>query len=374
MFQTSQLAGVIEAPTLRLAFFDDYPFERGHHPDLSMGLSSAAGARVYCPPSFLEGRADTRTFHHFAVTGAADGSPAVTRQNLRVAYEDAAQAGCDVLVNLFIDENWDSFPLERGAMRLAHMLHRPAELTGEFGGMNAVKLGDAVATVQALASEDLFVVHTTLGELQAKQWLPAEKVAHIGWPAAAAADVRRRFGAPWAHSDEEPYVLLLGEALEYKGIHCLLEAVSGGPRLRIAGNLAVGDTEWLTRAYPKARVTWEPGWVTPGRMHELLQGAAVVAFPYLEEFAWHGGVSAALVQALCCSKPVVVSTALAGQVPDAASCQVVPQAANEVAKALGRVLSDPAGWHEAAQGLEPYVLRRHTYEGHLEQLAERMAR
>ncbi|HEX6871826.1 MAG TPA: glycosyltransferase [Micromonosporaceae bacterium] len=362
-----------ELASPRLALFDDFPHERGHHPDFMMGLGAAAGARLYCPPSFLDGRDDVGHLPHLPMSGAPDRSPEATTRNLRLAYDDAQTAGCDVLVNLFIDENWDSFPIRRDRMRMAHSLHRPGELTGRLGGVNAVKSGDAVATVRELARQDLFIVHTPIGERQARQWLPAERVIRIGWPAARAADIRRRFASPPPLSgDGEPYVLMMGEALAYKGIHCLLEAVSNGPLLRIAGNLAVGDAAWLAREYPKARVTWEPGWVTRARMDELLEGAAVVAFPYLDDFADHGGISAALVHALCYAKPVVVSTSLAGQVPNSVACPVVAPVADALADALARMMADPIGWHEAVRALEPYFLREHTYEAHVDRLLDRL--
>ncbi|MEE1736683.1 glycosyltransferase [Streptomyces sp. BE147] len=360
---------------MRFAFFDDYCHERGHHPDLLMGLGTAAGAPVYCPPSYLEGRsADRRRVEHVPVTGSRQGLASVTRRNLEASLADASARGCEVFVNLFFDENWDSLPVAPGPLRVIHALHRPAELTGELGGVNAEKTGDVRGLLKQLGEgRDLFVVHTVTGERQALDWLPRDVVVRVGWPAATAAEVRERFAAPRRVTDEEPYVLLVGEALDYKGFHHLLEAVNPGPRLRIAGNLANGE-ELIARRYPRARVDWEPGWITRERMHRLIEGAAVVAFPYLDEFAAHGGVSAALVQALTFGKAIVVSEPLAPQVPVSEAIMTVPTGdVRALRAAIARGMDHRAVLEDAAQDLREYVLREHTYEGHLEQMSQAVA-
>ena len=356
----------------RHAFFDDYPSERGHHPDLIVGLGIAARAPLYCPDTFLDGRSDADHLPHRPVIGDPN-DPARTTANLQLAYDDATDRGCDAFVNLFFDENWDSFPLRRGGLRMVHSLHRPGELKGTLGGMNAVKAGDAVAVLHDLARTDLVVVHTAVGEWQARASVACRKVMHIGWPAAHAHDIRQRFASFPAAHEHEPYVLLIGEALEYKGIHCLLEALSPGPPLRIAGHLAVGSVEWLAREYLKARVTWEPSWVTRHRLDELIAGATVVAFPYLSGFDEHGGVSGALVHALTFAKPIVLSEALASQAPASPSCQVVPVGDSGALRfAIDRAMTKVDEMCAAARDLEPFLLGQHTYEQHVERLRERL--
>jgi hypothetical protein len=93
---------------VKLAFFDDYPFERGHHPDYLAGLALATNAPIYCPESFLDGRPDAAGPPHRAMLGDLNGLPARTTENLIAAYEDAEKHGADVLANLFLDENWHS--------------------------------------------------------------------------------------------------------------------------------------------------------------------------------------------------------------------------------------------------------------------------
>jgi hypothetical protein len=356
-----------------LAFFDDYAFERGHHPDLIVGLGVTAQAALYCPDSFLDGRPDAATLVHRPVIGSPAGSPLVTRRNLEACYADAAARGDVAFVNLFLDENWDSFPICRGNLPIVHYLHRPAELTGALGGVNAIKPGDAVAQLKLLAARDPIVVHTRTGERQALGWLRRDQVCRIGWPAATTAELAARFSARRPEPGHEPYVLLIGEALEYKGIRCLLEAVSQGLRLRIAGNLREPEAAWLARTYPKARVSWELGWVTREWMNELIAGAAIVAFPYLPGFEEHGGVSGAVLHALTFGKPIVFSPTLAAQVPSAPSCLPVdPSDVDGLRRTLTWAIGHQDELHDAAGSLEQFLMAEHSYEAHVAKLTGRV--
>ncbi|WP_433652909.1 glycosyltransferase [Micromonospora zamorensis] len=356
----------------RYAFFDDYPLERGHHPDLAVGLALAASAPLYCPPSFLDGRPEARSLRHTPTIASPDQHLEETRRNLDRSIEDAASLSSDTFVNLFFDENWDSFPVSRRGLRHVQALHRPGELTGTLGGINAIKRADPLAVVNALARTDLFVVHTPVGEQQARAWLPADRVLRAGWPTATEAEIRRRI-VLGRHRGENPYVLLVGEALDYKGIDVLVEAVDPGPLLRIAGNLTYPGPDWLAAQHPGARVQWEPGWVARDRMSELVAGASVVVFPYHDGFQKHGGVSGALVNAMTFGKPLVISEALAGQVPQSPACQVVPCGdVHELRRAIDHAMKNTADLHQAAGDLTDYLLRQHTYEGHLDRIAERL--
>ena len=359
---------------MKLAFFDDYPLERGHHPDYLLGMAAAARGPLFCPDSFLDNRPKASGFGHYPVVGAPDGAPSVTRANLEFSCERAAGDGCDVVVNAFIDENWDAFPVDRRGLRFLQCLHRPGELPGTLGGVNETKPGDAVATIRMLGETDLVVVHTATGEQQARQWLPPERVVRLGWPAATVDAVRERFARPISAAAGEPYVLLVGEALEYKGIHVLLRALADGPLLRIAGNLAIGDCCWLSAVHPGVRASWEPGWTSRARMEELLVGASVVVFPYVAGFAAHGGVSAALVHALTFASRIVVSAELAPQLPLCATCTVVPTGDAEALRAaIDVALAKPPTHPAGSAALLAELEREHTYEGHVTGLIERLA-
>ena len=363
---------------MRLAFFDDYGEVPGHHPDYIVGLGLAAKAPIYCPATFLDGRPWTTGLIHHPMVGDVDRSPGPAQNNLQKAYEDAARLGADVLVNLFLDENWDAFPIKRHGLRLAHALHRPGALPGTMGGINAVKRGDAVGVLKALAETDVIVVHTATGFRQASQWIPPERILHVGWPAATVESIRRRFEAAASAADgagDEPYALLIGRGNRYKGIRVLLEAVGSGLPLRIAGKLEVAeDAAWLASNFPRARVSWEPGWVDSQRLDELVAGARVVVFPYLSGFDAHGGASGALVHALTFGKPIIVSEELRAQVPDLACCQVVPTGdAVALRAALDRALTSPADFGQQARELEEYLVENHSYERHVEHLANRLA-
>jgi glycosyltransferase involved in cell wall biosynthesis len=363
---------------MRLAFFDDYGEVPGHHPDHIVGLGRAAKAPIYCPESFFDGRPHLAGLIHHPMTGDTNRSPGPARANLGTACEGAARLGADVLVNLFLDENWDAFPIERHGIRMAHALHRPGALPGTMGGINAVKCGDAVGTLRDLAETDLIVVHTAAGFRQASRWIPAHRIIRLGWPAATAESIRCRFkaAATGAGGGDEPYVLLIGRGNRYKGIRVLLEAVgSGEHRLRIAGKLEVAqDAAWLAGAFPRARVSWEPGWVDDQRLDELIAGASVVVFPYLSGFDGHGGASGALVHAMTFAKPIVVSEELRAQVPPLAPSVVVPTGdAMALRAALDQTMASPSDFGQPARELEEYLVENHTYERHVEHLITRLA-
>jgi glycosyltransferase involved in cell wall biosynthesis len=358
--------------TRRFAFFDDYPHERGHHPDLIIGLALAARAPSYCPTSFLEGRPEAIDLVHTETTGTLDHSPAVTMANMERSYADAERRECEVLVNLFTDENWDAVPPVR-RLATVQTVHRPGDLTGSLGGINRFKPGDVHAILRRLAERDLFVVHTTTGERQLRTWLPGPSVVRIGWPCATRSEIGHRLTAP-RDEDVDPYVLLIGEARPYKGVGLLLEALEGGPMLRIAGNLPPELADRLIREHPGTRVTWEPGWIPRNLMNRLIAEASVVAFPYLSYFQDHGGVSAALVSAMTFGKPLVVSDALAAQtLPNASQLTVPCGDVRQLRRAIDRAMVDRAELQLAARALENQLLREHSYEGYLEQLTERLA-
>lgn len=362
---------------MRLAFFDDYGEVPGHHPDHIVGLGLAASSPIYCPESFLDGRPRTTDLIHYPMAGDVHRSPGPTRANLQKAYVSAERLGADVLVNLFLDENWDAFPIERRRMRVAHVLHRPGALPGTLGGANAVKSGDAVGVLRGLAESDLIVVHTTAGLRQASQWIPADRVIHLGWPAATVEAIRRRFAAAGSVGDgggNEPYVLLTGRGNRYKGIRVLLEAVGSGHRLHIAGKLEVAeDAAWLASNFPHAAVSWEPGWVENQRLNELIAGASVVVFPYLSGFDAHGGASGALVHAMTFAKTIVISEELRAQVPDLASCLVVPTGdAIALRAALDRAMKSPDDFRQPTREFEEYLVKNHSYERHVERLIDRL--
>lgn len=362
---------------MKLAFFDDYGEVPGHHPDYIVGLGLASDAPIYCPQTFLDDRPGMTGLVHHPMAGDIDRSPVPARANLQTAYADAERRGVDVLVNLFLDENWDAFPLERHGMRLAHVLHRPGAVTGILGGINAVKRGDAVGVVRDLAKSDLIVVHTTNGFRQVSRWIPSDQIVHLGWPAATAEAIRVRFAAAAPVVDEdEPYVLLIGRGNRYKGIRILLEAVSARHRLRIAGKLEMDeDAAWLAATFPRARVSWEPGWVDNQRLNELIAGARVVVFPYQSGFAAHGGASGALVHAMTFAKQLIVSAELRGQVPDVASCLVVPTGdLGALRTALDRAMLSPDNGGQRTRELEDYLVENHSFDGHVKHLMERAGR
>jgi glycosyltransferase involved in cell wall biosynthesis len=361
---------------MTFAFFDDYPNEDlGHHPELVVGLAQAAAAlqaapvtRIYCPPSFVAGRRIPRGTEHLACEGPLPYTFDASRDNLRQACRDAKSHGASVLVNLFLDENYRSFPLPEKSLRLVHVLHRPGPYPR---GWQSSRIN--LAGLLGGSGNDLVVVHTRHGEELAREILPRRNVVRIGWPTTTRAEVARRFSPARGRMDAEPFVLLIGGARDDKGAHCLLRALEGGPLLRIVGEQPPGVEETLRASYPCARVEWETGWVTRARIGKLIEEAAAIVFPYEAKFATHGGASGALAQALSHAKPIILSSVLEDQAPASEACQVVqPGDEKQLRRAIEWVLARSETLHAAALERKEYVLREHTYEGHIDRILDRL--
>jgi glycosyltransferase involved in cell wall biosynthesis len=359
-----------------LAFFDDYPNEDlGHHPELILGMAGAAATALpgtvtpfLCPRPFVAGRAIPGGARHIHCQGPLPYTSDASRENVRQAIRVAREAGAGALVNLFLDENFRSFPPEETGVRLAHVLHRPGPAPR---GPSSPRID--LSALLGRDSSSLVVVHTARGEKLALEAVPRRNLARIGWPAATREAVTRRFGRARSPGGE-PYVLLIGGARDDKGADCLMRALESGPLLWIVGEQPPGAQERLSVAYPATRVRWDTGWATNERIGELIEGAALVVFPYEKEFGVHGGASAALAQALTYPKPIVLSTVLEDQAPASDGCMVVPAGdAGALRRAIARALDDSEALHEAALGRREHVLREHTYESHVEELLGRLS-
>jgi glycosyltransferase involved in cell wall biosynthesis len=353
------------APLPVLGFFDDYGDTPGHHPDLILGLGRVEAEPVFCPRSFHAGAPDPRVALHPVDPAKLDA--ATTRTNLLRVEATMPTLGVDVLVNLFLDENIEALPARAP---MVHVLHRPNELRhrieNEGSSLRPEQLGDLL---RVDGRPEVVVVHTTRALTQATELFPDHTVTQLGWPSASAEDVRRRFEV--ACPVGRPYVVLIGEARAYKQVRWLIEALGPNLRLHVAGMLHEGDREWLRRRSWTRDVRFEPGWVPPERMAELILGASAAVFPYWDRFEDHGGVSAALVQALTFGKPVVATRVIADQIPPSAARTVVDdQDLPGLTEALARVVDERVQQHDDAKDLLDHVLATHTYEGHVDALRE----
>ncbi|MEV5600814.1 glycosyltransferase family 4 protein [Streptomyces sp. NPDC052299] len=371
-----------------MAVFDDFnDTVLGHHPDFVVGLANAAAAtpaagpvRMYCPPSYLLHHRLDRGVTHMATTGASPGSSAVKLsysgtvdpKRLAEACRDARDHGATVFLNCYFDENYPAWPISEAGLTYVHALHRPgyfeADVRRRLGG------GRLLDVVGGQGPDALFVVNTPVGERQARRFVAPDRLLRVGWPTATRAEVAASFRRGWTPTDEEPYVLSIGSARSDKGIGVLLTALENGPQLRVLGQQYDGVEERLCKDHPNARVGFESGWISRARLAEVIAGAAVIVFPYQQEFAGYGGASGALAQAISAGKPVIVSEVLAEQIPDSPACQVVPAADD---RALRRAIDDALRHlpelHEAAAGLRAYAEEHHTYEGYVRHILDRCA-
>lgn len=362
-----------------LALFDDYPEPGlGHHPSYLLGLAEAATrlgvidppTRLYCPATFVaELPIPPGTVHQ--PFRKAQGDQRQRRAAVAALCRDAQVAGARVFINLFLDENHDSFFLPPNDLRFAHVLHRPAELADQLAaGDKAI-----AAFLSRIAPGALFVVHTPAARRRARDWLPDSHLLQLSWPAASIAELTERFAVSAPAPGEEPYVLLIGDARDAKGVHELLAALEPqGPMLKIVGQQPPRMEENLRHRYPRSRITWETGWVPRARLNDAIAGAAVVVFPYLPSFGRHGGVSGALAHALTFGKPIVASTILADQLPaSAANLLVCPGDLPALRQAIDWAVRHSKMLHESAKVTFSEVRERHTYDVHLERIIQRMA-
>lgn len=350
------------------ALFDEYPGPvLGHHPDLLFGLAEAAGrllqpapVRTYCPPTYWPSERTPRWVTRRSCIGTRlPGDPLRTRRNLRRACADARTVGCSLFLNLYLDETYESLPLDERGMKFVHVLHRPGEL---------VPSGEAHQRLMEAATSDLFVVHTERGRRMAQSLLPGASIVSAPWPTATRVQVEERF-AQEVTAGDEPYVLMIGGPRADKGIASLLEAIADGPRLRIVGEVAPVDEVHLRDLGQRMRVEWDRTWVGREVLEDAIRGAAVVVFPYLAQFAAHGGASGALAQATTFAKPLVVSEVLVADLPSRDGCIVVPSDDPATLRgAIGEALERSHELRDAASRALEAVCEAHTYEGHLSKL------
>jgi glycosyltransferase involved in cell wall biosynthesis len=370
-----------------LALFDDFSDSvLGHHPDFIVGLANAAAAtaepsdqvRLYCPAAYLTHHRARADVVHRDVTGASPGSGAaklrysrvVDAANLAKSVQDAAAEEITMFFNCYFDENYPAWPAAEAGLRYVHSLHRPGYFAAD-AGRNLGSHRQLADLVRTQAPHALFVVNTRAGERQASRFIPSSRLLRTGWPTATRTEVAARFERR-PTGRVEPYVLSLGSARGDKGIEVLMAALAGGPTLRVVGQQYEGVEARLTSMYPHTRVDWETGWVSRQRMHEVIDDAAVLVFPYQDEFATYGGASGALAQALTAGKPVIVSDVLSDQVPPSPACQIVPASDPEaLRRAVDVALRDAHELHEAAAATREYVEANHTYEGHLRRILDR---
>jgi glycosyltransferase involved in cell wall biosynthesis len=131
-----------------------------------------------------------------------------------------------------------------------------------------------------------------------------------------------------AEPDEPPHVLFVGRLSEEKGILDFIEATEGLPRV-IVGDGPLRD-----------RVPEAVGWVSPERIGDYYEQAAVVCVPSRRE-----GYGMVAREAMAYGRPVV-ATAVGGLVdavvPGETGVLVPPRDAGELHAAIGRLLAEPA--------------------------------
>ena len=338
-----------------------------------MGWSNPA--LVFCPPNYHPMGPPTGVTARPIVGERLPPNPRLSRTNLADACAEAKALGYSLLVNLFLDETAAAIPIADPGLGLAHVLHRPGELS----------VSPEIATrLFAAAERDLFVVHTVRGLDQARNLLPrGATITHLPWPTATSAEIADRFATsePIADrpkpvavkeivdrgpDDPDDYLLVIGGARADKGITTLLEAIRGGPPLRIAGETAREDEHLLSNLDTEIHLKRDRRWVPRSEMEDAIRKASVVMFPYRQEFALHGGASGALAQAITFARPMVVSDVLHQDVPHVGGCLTVPpDDPTALRAAIDQALATGDALRRAAQIGRAAVDHAHSYEDHL---------
>jgi hypothetical protein len=79
---------------------------------------------------------------------------------MTAAIRDATEAGAEIMLNLFVDESHESFPVPGDAPRIVQVLHQPSELADDIVGTGPHRDRDMVVSLRRTAPDALFVVHT----------------------------------------------------------------------------------------------------------------------------------------------------------------------------------------------------------------------
>jgi glycosyltransferase involved in cell wall biosynthesis len=158
---------------------------------------------------------------------------------------------------------------------------------------------------------------------------------------AAVETTRRR------HAGGKPYILYLGTLEPRKNVGVLVEACerlwsgnAGRPDLVLAGGAGWKTSDLFDRIErsPFRERIHIPGYATRETARDLYQSAEVFVYPSLAE-----GFGLPVLEAMACGAPVVVSTAEAlREVAGDAALFAGPRDAAGLARAIARVLDDPA--------------------------------
>jgi len=143
-----------------------------------------------------------------------------------------------------------------------------------------------------------------------------------------------------------PYILYIGNLHPRKNIIRLLEAFVGvrrsgnsSHRLKVVGQEAwmAGDVFAAVRQSPFADQVDFTGYVSYEKLTSLYQNAAVCVYPSLYE-----GFGLPVLEAMACGCPVVCSnTTSVPEVAGDAAILVNPESADDIAKGIRRVLTEP---------------------------------
>ena len=243
-----------------------------------------------------------------------------------------ALAGADAVIDLYLQGSLWVLATRPGQPRV-RILHRSAFLDPSLGDPRRVRLRRSQLR-RVVDHGDIVVVHTKRAAWVVSEFLPAEAVRVV--PRLAPSPVKR----PPSARDGPPLLLFVGDRRQEKGFDLLLQAVSSIPtRVEL---LHVGsqvdnrvETEPAVREVGRSVLRVE-GRVTDAELSSLYARADLVVCPYRRAFSEQGAASSVVMEALAHGAPLVVSEALAVELP--ASLEGMVVAPNDDGDALAEVI------------------------------------
>lgn len=276
----------------------------------------------------------------------------------------AAASGLDTLVDLYFDLHATGFTAARPGWfpSAVHVAHGDRWLDPGTGSSGRARRAMAGVALQRLRRRGRSVAtHTAAGR---EAVLAAGGLAELVPLAVSVGDA-----PPPPPGDRRRTVLFIGDSRTDKGLAPLAEALVGlDVEVEVAGAIDAASEASLRRQVPGATVL---GRLSRADLVGLYRTAGLVVLPYRSTHAAAGVASAVLLEALCSGCPVVVTPALAPQLPSPDAAVVAegesPAALRAaVTAALDRLDALTAAATEQA----PELGRRHSFATYTQRLLE----
>jgi glycosyltransferase involved in cell wall biosynthesis len=327
--------GQASAPTVRLLLLNRFPF----HEAFAAQLLEAAA--VGYDVTYL-GRSSVTSRDRISFSRIRTEQPRWRRAvpPIRAYWLDhrdrhrwqPALADADAVIDLYLQGSLWVLATQPAQPRV-RILHRSAFLDPSLGERHRVRLRRSRLR-RVVDHGDIVVVHTKRAAQVVGEFLPAEAVRVV--PRLAPPPVKRQPSV----QDGPPRLLFVGDRRHEKGYDLLLEAVRSIPTsvelLHVGSQEDVrAEREPAVQQVGRSVVRVE-GRVTDAQLSSFYARADLVICPYRRAFSEQGAASSVVMEALAHGAPLIVSEALAVELPAGLGGVVV--APNDDGDALAGVI------------------------------------